>query len=92
MSKTAKDKILSYLSKQTGYNTLTAAQARARFGINNVAARIQELRDEGHCIYTNSKTLEDGRKINFYRLGAPTKKIVAAGIRALRKETDQTFA
>ena len=54
----AKQKILNYLSKDSGYNTLTAAQIRARFGITNVGARIEELRSEGHCIYTNKKTLD----------------------------------
>ena len=74
----AKQKILNYLSKDGPYNTLTAAQARARFGIVNVGARIEELRAEGHCIYTNKKTLEDGRRITYYKLGKPTKKMVAA--------------
>ena len=52
-----KEKILNYLSRNSGYNTLTTAQARARFGISNVSARIDELRKEGHSIYTNQKTL-----------------------------------
>lgn len=73
----AKDKILKYLSKEGPYNTLTAAQARSRFGIANVGARIEELRAEGHCIYTNKKTLSDGRTITFYRLGKPTREMVA---------------
>ena len=74
----AKQKILNYLSKDSGYNTLTAAQIRARFGITNVGARIEELRAEGHCIYTNKKTLSDGRQITYYKLGKPTKAMVAA--------------
>ena len=78
MSKSVKEKILNYLSKDSGYNTLTVAQIRARFGITNVSARIEELRSEGHCIYTNKKTLEDGRRIVYYKLGKPTKKMVAA--------------
>ena len=73
----AKDKILKYLSKEGPYNTLTAAQARSRFGIANVGARIEELRAEGHCIYTNKKTLSDGRTITFYRLGKPSREMVA---------------
>jgi len=77
-----KTKILNYLSKADGYNTLTTAQARARFGISNVAARIEELRKEGHCIYTNTKYLEDGRKISFYRMGKPTKSLVKAALSA----------
>lgn len=83
MSKlSAKERMLATLKKQDGYNTFTTAQAQARFGISNVAARIDELRKEGNCIYTNTKTLEDGRKITFYRLGTPTKGLVKAALRA----------
>jgi len=73
----AKDKILKYLSKEGPYNTLTVAQAQSRFGISNVGARIEELRAEGHCIYTNKKKLNDGRTITFYRLGKPTREMIA---------------
>lgn len=87
-----KQKILNFLSKQDGYNTLTVAQARARFGCNNVTARIEELRSEGHAIYTNTKTLADGRRISFYRLGTPSKRVVAAGVEALRQQGVRAFA
>jgi predicted ArsR family transcriptional regulator len=90
--KSAKQKILDYLSKTDGYNTLTVAQARARFGINNVAARIDELRSEGYSIYTNTRTLEDGRKIQFYRMGTPSKRVVAAGVQRLRDFGQKAFA
>ena len=83
-----KEKMIAALSKKDGYNTFTTAQARARFGITNVAARINELRDEGYSIYTNTRKLEDGRKISFYRLGQPTKRVVAEGMKAMRS----TFA
>jgi len=73
----AKDKILKYLSKEGPYNTLTAAQARSRFGIANVGARIEELRADGHCIYTNKKTLDNGKTITYYRLGKPSREMVA---------------
>lgn len=92
MSKSVKEKILSYLSKDNGYNTLTVAQAQSRFGISNVAARIDELRREGHAIYTNTKTLKDGRKITFYRLGTPSKRVVAAGVEFLRMQGERAFA
>jgi predicted transcriptional regulator len=74
----AKEKILNFLSKSEGYNTLTVAQARARFGIQNVSARIEELRKEGHVIYTNTKTRGDGTKVASYRIGKPTKAMVRA--------------
>lgn len=78
----AKQKIVNYLSKQEGYNTLTTAQARARFGIQNVSARIDELRQEGHCIYTNTVSRSDGTKVKAYRMGKPTKALVRAALKA----------
>ena len=77
----AKQRILNYLSKNEGYNTLSVAQARTRFRIQNVAARIDELRQEGHCIYTNTKRRGDGSKVSVYRIGTPTKAMVRAAIR-----------
>jgi predicted transcriptional regulator len=82
MTTSAKSKILSYLSKTEGYNTLTVAQARARFGIQNVSARIEELRKEGHVIYTNTKTRGDGSKVASYRIGSPTKAMVRTAMAA----------
>ena len=76
----AKTKIINYLSKTDGYNTLTVAQAQAKFGIKNVSARIEELRKEGHCIYTNTKSRADGSKVKSYRLGTPTKAMVLAAL------------
>jgi hypothetical protein len=78
----AKQRMINALQKTTGYNTFTVSQARSRFGVSNVAARIDELRNEGHCIYTNQKTLSDGRKISFYRLGTPRKSMLRAAMRA----------
>jgi predicted transcriptional regulator len=78
----AKEKILKYLSKSEGYNTLSTAQARARFGIQNVSARIDELRQEGNVIYTNTKTRGDGSKVSVYRLGTPTKAMVRTALNA----------
>lgn len=79
-SVSAKAKILNYLSKTEGYNTLTVAQARSRFGITNVSARIDELRQEGHVIYTNTKTRGDGSKVASYRMGKPTKAMVRTAL------------
>ena len=82
MKQSAKQKILNYLSKDEGYNTLTVAQARARFGIQNVSARIDELRQEGHCIYTNTVSRGDGSKVKAYRMGKPTKALVRAALKS----------
>jgi hypothetical protein len=78
----AKQRILNFLTKKEGYNSLSTAQARARFGIQNVAARIDELRQEGHCIYTNTKRRADGSKVSVYRIGTPTKTMVKAALKS----------
>ena len=74
---TAKQKMLQTLTKSTGYNTFSVAQARARFGITNVAARIAEFRSEGYAIYTNMKSRADGSKVAVDRLGTPSKSFKA---------------
>jgi len=91
MKLSAKEKMLAALKQPSGYNTFTTKQAQRRFGITNVAARIDELRQEGNVIYTNTKVV-DGQKVSFYRLGSPTKRIVAAGIAAIRKQGERAFA
>jgi hypothetical protein len=73
-----KERLLAFLSKTSGYNTFSVAQAQARFGIQNVTARIAELRQDGHAIYTNTKRRSDGSKVSVYRLGAPTRAMRAA--------------
>jgi biotin operon repressor len=79
MKLSAKQKMLNALNQSGGYNTFTTKQAQRRFGITNVSARIDELRQEGHCIYTNTKTV-NGKKVKYYRLGTPTKALVKAAI------------
>ena len=81
MKLSAKEKMLSVLKKQDGYNTFTTKQAQRRFGVTNISARIEELRKEGHVIYTNTKTV-DGQKVSFYRLGTPTKGLVKAALKS----------
>jgi len=72
-----KQKMLAYFSKTNGYNTLTTKQAQSKFGIKNVGARIDELRSEGYSIYLNRKTV-NGKRVSFYRLGTPSRAMVAA--------------
>ena len=78
----AKQRMLNALSKPEGYNTFTVEQARRRFGIQNVSARIDELRKEGNVIYTNTKKRADGTSFNVYRMGKPTKALVKAALAA----------
>lgn len=70
---TAKQKILNALTKKEGA-TLSVAQAKSRFGIVNVRARVSELRKDGHNIVSDTKTAKDGTKSYFYRLVPQTVK------------------
>lgn len=88
----AKHNVLKYLSKTSGYNTLTANKMRHLFGIANPSATINELRNDGYAIYLNSRVNANGKKVSFYRLGTPTKRMVAAGISAIRAKGNRAFA
>lgn len=74
--KSANAKILSFL---TAGGNMTANQARQKFGITNVTARINELRKAGYAIYSNKRTTSNGRAIRVYQLGKPTRRVIAAG-------------
>ena len=91
-SNSVKSKILAYLSKDSAYNTLTAAKMQSVFGVANPSATINELRNDGHAIYLNTRINSNGDKVSFYRLGSPTKRMVAAGIAAIRRQGERAFA
>jgi len=57
--------------------------ARHNTTVTTVGARVSELRRDGYAIYNNTKTDSRGRKASFYKIGAPTRKVVAAGYAAL---------
>jgi hypothetical protein len=87
-----KEKILNYLSKNSSYNTLTAQKMQSMFGVANPSAAVADLRNEGHAIYLNTRINTTGEKVSFYRLGTPTKRVVAAGIAAIRAKEGRAFA
>lgn len=72
MSKQAK--LLSHL--QSGAE-LTAKQISGIFGLKNPGRAVHALRTQGFCVYSNPTTLSTGEKVVKYRIGAPSKRIVA---------------
>jgi|TARA_R110001606_G_C15326499_1_gene645122 hypothetical protein len=81
MTTTTKEmKVLNAL--QSG-RTLSSAQLKAHFGAGNPQAVIQALRFKGFAIYLNTVTDTKGRSRNVYRLGTPSRAIVAAGYKAM---------
>lgn len=62
-------------------NSYTAKQINAKFGLKDAAASVRNLREQGHCIYANSVTLHDGTESTKYRLGTPSRRMIAAAAR-----------
>ena len=68
------ERLARYLSAG---RSITTAQARSRFGIRNLRARVNDLRVEGFCIYTNRSSTGTS-----YRLGTPSRVMVATAYKA----------
>lgn len=74
------ERVLEVLS--TG-EELTAKQIEARYGVGNARSTVSALRMRGYPIYANTRTDTKGRQKTKYRLGTPSKAVIAAGYRAL---------
>ena len=72
MSKHAK--LLNHL--QSGHE-VTAKQITGTFGIKNAGRAVHYLREQGNCVYANKVTLSDGTESTKYRIGKPSKRMVA---------------
>lgn len=63
---------------------LTAKQMKQRFGIANPTATVSDLRlRNGLAVYANKRTNKLGGTYTKYRLGTPSREVVAAGFRAM---------
>ena len=62
---------------------LTAKQITSRFGIANPTATVSDLRFAGFADYANKRTNRRGDTYTKYRLGTPSRAVVAAGYRAM---------
>ncbi len=78
---TKQDKLIEAL--QSG-EQLTAKQIASRFGIANPTATVSDLRLRGgFAVYANQHTDTKGRVTTKYRMGRPSRAVVAAGYRAM---------
>jgi len=62
---------------------VTPAEATKRFGIKNIRAEATRLRQAGYAVYANQRTAGNHVTVTEYRLGQPSRAVVAAGYRAL---------
>ena len=62
--------------------TLTASQAR-KMGVGNLSAEVSRIRQHGFAVYANSRKAGNGVQVTEYVLGKPSRRIVAAGYKAI---------
>jgi hypothetical protein len=63
--------------------TVTASQAAKRFGIKNISADVSRIRQAGFAVYANQRVAGNGVKVTEYVIGKPSRKLVAAGYKAM---------
>jgi hypothetical protein len=64
-------------------DVVSASQAEKRFGIKNISAEVSRIRQAGFAVYANTRKAGNGVKVTEYVIGKPSRKIVAAGYKAL---------
>ena len=62
---------------------MTASQAEKRFGIKNISAEVSRIRQSGYAVYANTRTAGNHVQVTEYEIGMPSRKLVAAGYKAL---------
>ena len=81
MSKTA-----SILTALQNGEELTAAQIKARVSVGNPHEVIRSLREKRHAIYLNERTNSKGEYTQKYRLGTPSRRMVALAYAVMGNE------
>ena len=61
---------------------LTESKAR-KLGVGNLRAEVSRIRQSGFAVYANTRVAGNGVRVTEYRMGKPSRKLVAAGYRAL---------
>lgn len=71
-----------FTALQSG-DKVSASQATKRFGIKNISAEVSRIRQSGYAVYANTRKAGNGVQVTEYRLGTPSRKLIAAGYKAM---------
>ena len=71
---TKQDLLLKHLKAGKAF---TPRQIKASFGIAHPASTVRNLREQGYCVYSNPAKLSDGSETVKYRIGTPTRRMIA---------------
>ena len=63
---------------------VTASAASKRFGIKNISAEVSRIRQNGYAVYANTRIAGNNAKITEYAIGRPSRKLIAAGYKAMQ--------
>jgi len=58
--------------------SVTWSEAQNKFNLSRPRAVVDKIREEGHCVYINKN-----KSGTYYRIGTPSKALIAAGFAAL---------
>ena len=86
MATKAKAKVTKQKAFQNYLETgasVTFRQVKSMFKLANPSSAVTKLREQGLCVYANKVTLSDGRDTTAYRIGKPSRAIIAAGFALL---------
>lgn len=62
--------------------SVSPSQAEKRFGIKNISAEASRIRASGFAVYANRRMAKNHVEVTEYRIGKPSRKIVALGYKA----------
>ena len=57
--------------------------AEKRFGIKNISAEVSRIRQAGFAVYANQRTAGNNVQVTEYVIGKPSRKLIAAGYKAM---------
>tara|TARA_A100001011_G_scaffold89716_1_gene94206 strand:+ start:2570 stop:2824 length:255 start_codon:yes stop_codon:yes gene_type:complete len=67
-----------FLNAMLRGQSVTWKEAQTKFNLSKPRAVVDKIREEGHCVYINKNASG-----TYYRIGTPSKAIIAAGFAAL---------
>lgn len=71
-----------FTALRTG-EAISPAAAEKRFGIKNMSAEVSRIRQGGFAVYANTRTAGNGVRVTEYVMGKPSRKLIAAGYKAM---------
>ena len=76
-----------FLNAMLRGNSVTWTDAQKKYNLKSPRSVVNKLREDGHCVYINKTT-----KGTSYRIGNPSKALIAAGFAALENMNNAVTA